>query len=256
MHVLALVCRKGGVGKSAIATNLAAGLAGTGRKVLLCDLDPQAASTVGLGIDYTAASPTLDDVFQGEAALTDALVRTRHGIDVAPSCPAMARTENALLQEPGRERILLGALAPLAGDYDWAIVDTPPSLATFTLNALVASDFLAIPAIPEFPSVEAVAHTLETIGLVVERGLNRNLRTLGVIANKHDSRTNTTAEVLRRIQGLGVPVFKTTIRKAVAVTNAYAFGESIFSFEPRHPVADEFRALTKEVLSYVEAGSE
>ncbi|MBD3174198.1 MAG: AAA family ATPase [Armatimonadia bacterium] len=250
VRALALVCRKGGVGKSAIATNLAAALSSRDHRVMLCDLDPQAASTVGLGVDYTAASPTLDEVFQGEASLADALVVTRHGVDVAPACPGMARTENALLQEPGRERILLKALVPLVDQYDWVIIDTPPSLATFTLNALVAADFLAIPAIPEFPSVEAVAHTLETIQLVVERELNPELRTLGVIANKHDTRTKTTAEVLRRIEALGVAVFETTIRKAVAVTNAYAFGEPVLSFDPKHPVADEFRSLTEEVLSH------
>lgn len=249
MPVLAVVCRKGGVGKTALAVNLAACLAERGESVLLCDLDPQAAATVHLGVDYTER-PTLDSVLRGESTLPEVLVDTEFGVTVAPAAPGMARTENALLSEPGRELRLRTALPSLGKRFTWVVCDTPPNLATLSLNALVAADFTIIPAVAEFPSVEAVAHTLATIRQATDLGLAPTLKVLGVALQRVDARTVVTAEVVDELRELGAPILDQTVRKAVAVTRAYRYRMPVTQFDPRSVVAEEFRQLTEEVVRH------
>ena len=245
MPVLAIANRKGGVGKSTLCVNLAAALAERGGRVLVCDLDPQAAATVHLGIDYTAG-PTLVDVFAGDLALSEVVLGTAHGVGVAPSSPFLVQAETQLLQVPGREKILAEQLDGVRADHDWVVLDTPPSLGVLTLNALAAAEFVLIVALPEFASVEAVGHTLETIA-VVRRRLNPQLRLLGVATNRVESRPKSVHEVCRRMEALGVPLLQTRVRKTVRLADAFGFQEPILAFDPRHPVSDDIRQLAEEV---------
>ncbi len=246
MPVVAVVSRKGGVGKTALAVNLAACLAERGERVLLVDLDPQAAATLHVGHDYLAG-PTLDDVLADGTPLPRILVETEFGITLAPAHPNMARTENVLLGEPGRELRLRSALAPVASEFGWIVADTGPNLGTLSLNALVAADFAILPALAEFPSVEASAHTLATIHKAAEVGLT-SLRVLGIALQRVDSRTAVTGEVAEELAAIGAPILEATVRKAVAVTKAYRYRQPVTVFEPRSTVADDYRRLTEEVV--------
>ena len=246
MPVLALVNRKGGVGKSTVCVNLAACLAERGERVLVCDLDPQAAATFHLGVDYTQ-QPSLLDVFQGDRSIAEVVLPTRHGVDLAPSSPFLVNAETQLLQVAGRERLFAEQLEAVSIDYGWILLDTPPSLGILTLSGLGAADVVLIVATPEFASVEAVGQTMETIA-VVRRRLNQKLRLLGVIANRVEARVRSVDEVCRRIQGLGVPLLASRVRKTVRLADAFGFQEPILTFDPRHPVCNDIRDLTEEVV--------
>lgn len=254
MSIVALANRKGGVGKSTLAVNLAACLVESGSRVLVCDLDPQAAATVHLGIDYSK-SGTLVDVLSGGAELAEVVVHTKFGIHVTPASPFLVGTETALIHEPGRETILRQALTPILAQYDWMLVDTPPSLGILTLNALTASEYVLIPAIAEFASVEAVAQTLETVR-VIQRRLNNGLHVLGVVANRVEARIRSVGEVCRRFEELGCPVLSSRVRKSVRLADAFGFQEPITTFDPHHPVCSDIRALAEEVRNLVAARSE
>jgi chromosome partitioning protein len=245
MPVLAVVNRKGGVGKSTLCVNLAAGLAERGERVLVCDLDPQAAATSHLGVDYTAQD-SLADVLQGDRSLDAVIVPTAHGVDLVPSSPFLINAETQLLQVPGREKLLSEQLAAMQTPYAWVLLDTPPSLGVLTLNALAAADLVLIVAIPEFASVEAVGHTMESIA-VVRRRLNDRLRLLGVVANRTEPRVKSVQEVCRRFEALGALVLASRVRKTVRLADAFGFQEPILTFDPRHPVCDDIRGLTEEV---------
>jgi len=246
MPVLALVNRKGGVGKSTVCVNLAACLAERGERVLVCDLDPQAAATFHLGVDYTQ-QPSLLDVLQGDRSIAQVVLPTRHGVDLAPSSPFLVNAETQLLQVAGCERLFAEQLEAASIDYGWILLDTPPSLGILTLSGLGAADVVLIVATPEFASVEAVGQTMETIA-VVRRRLNQKLRLLGVIANRVEARVRSVDEVCRRIQGLGVPLLASRVRKTVRLADAFGFQEPILTFDPRHPVCNDIRDLTEEVV--------
>jgi len=246
MPVLAVVNRKGGVGKSTICVNVAACLAEGGRRVLVCDLDPQAAATFHLGVDYTE-EPNLVDVLQGGLALGATIRTTPHGVDLAPSSPFLVNAEAQLLQVPGREKLLAEHLESLESRYAWVLLDTPPSLGVLTLNALAAADLVLIVAIPEFASIEAVGQTIETIAVVRQR-LNPKLRLLGAVANRVERRVRSVEEVCWRLEGLGVPLLSSRVRKTVRLADAFGFQQPILTFDPRHPASHDIRCLTEEVV--------
>jgi len=247
MPEIALVSRKGGVGKTTLAVNIAACLANQGGRVLLCDLDPQAAATSHLGVDYTNLR-TVGDLFEGAAEAKDVVVRSRFGVDLIPASPRLAVTEISLLQTPGGECLLREALQDIRSEYDWILVDTPPSLGKLTLNALVAAKWVLIPALAEWASVEPVAHTLEAVE-AVQRRLNGELRVAGIAMNRVNTRTRSAQLVRERLADLGVPVMTGTLRATVRISDALGCQEPILTHDPRHAVCADVLTLTQEVVS-------
>jgi chromosome partitioning protein len=246
MPVVAVANRKGGVGKSTLTVNLAACLAELGERVLVLDLDPQAAATYHLGVDYSGR-PTLAEVLTDGVQLEAVVVETAFGVDVAPGSPLLAASETRLVSEAGREFLLQEALGDASEWWSWVLIDTAPSLGVLTLNALTAAECILIPAVPQFACVEPVAMTLETVGSVRKR-LNKGLRVLGVVPNLVERNIRSVSEVLRRVEELGVPVLPTHVRKSVRLADALGFQQPMTAFDPRHPACGDLRELTKEVV--------
>jgi chromosome partitioning protein len=247
--VITVASRKGGVGKSTLTVNCAAALAELGGRVLLCDLDPQAASSLHLGVDYMAKD-TLAEVLLGEAPLEAVLTHTQSGVDVAPGSPMLAAAEARISQQVGREAVFREIIDPIRADYDWILVDTPPSLGVLSLNAIVAGDYVLIPALPEAASVEAVAQTLETVE-EASRRFRLQISVLGAVANRYQGRVRSHGEILERLEGLGIRVFRARVRQTVRLAEAFMWQEPMLARDPHHPASEDIRAVTREMVHYV-----
>lgn len=255
MNTIAIVSRKGGVGKSTVSANLAACLSAAGHRAALIDLDSQCAVTVGMGIDYTVG-PTMAHVLREEMDLPS-VMHEAHGVLVAPGSQRLAAVERMLQAEslPAAQYPLPRYIAQLAeaDAADWCIIDTPPSLGLLTLNALAAADFCIGIATAEYASVEAVLQTLEMSGQV-RQGLNPSLQLMGVVINEYHKMQVQDRQVVKRLKDK-VPLLQPYIRDTQRVSVAYGFRIPVALREPHHVVAIEFRRLTKEVIRSVEEGA-
>ena len=247
-HVISLLNHKGGVGKTTSAINIGAGLVELGHKVLLLDLDPQANLTVSLGI---ARQPvTIYESLRGEAELEP--VTVKDGLDVVTSSLDLSGAEMELVNEPGREFLLRGLFEPLQDEYDYIIIDCPPSLGLLTLNALTSSNYVYIPLQTEFLALQGVAKIKQVIDKVRFR-LNKKLHVGGVIATMYDSRKVLNRDVVATIQKyFGDRVFETMIRNNVALAEAPAQRLDIFAYSPKSNGAHDYLALCGEIVSRCE----
>ena len=247
-HVISLLNHKGGVGKTTSAINVGAGLVELGKKVLLVDLDPQANLTISLGIPRQAV--TIYEALRGESELES--YPYKDGMDVVTASLDLSGAEMELVNEPGREFILRGLFEPVQEEYDFIIIDCPPSLGLLTLNALTSSNAVYIPLQTEFLALQGVAKIKQVIDKVRFR-LNKKLHVGGVIATMYDGRKVLNRDVVSTIQKyFGDRVFETMIRSTVALAEAPAQRQDIFSYSPRSNGAKDYLALCKEVLQRVE----
>ena len=247
-HVISLLNHKGGVGKTTSAINVGAGLVELGKKVLLVDLDPQANLTISLGIPRQ--SVTIYEALRGESELES--YPYKDGMDVVTASLDLSGAEMELVNEPGREFILRGLFEPVQEEYDFIIIDCPPSLGLLTLNALTSSNAVYIPLQTEFLALQGVAKIKQVIDKVRFR-LNKKLHVGGVIATMYDGRKVLNRDVVSTIQKyFGDRVFETMIRSTVALAEAPAQRQDIFSYSPRSNGAKDYLALCKEVLQRVE----
>ena len=248
-NVISLLNHKGGVGKTTSAINVGAGLVELGKKVLLIDLDPQANLTVSLGI---ARQPvTIYESLRGESEL--APVTVKPDLDVVTSSLDLSGAEMELVNEPGREFLLRGLFEPVQDEYDFIIIDCPPSLGLLTLNALTSSDNVYIPLQTEFLALQGVAKIKQVIDKVRFR-LNRKLKIGGVIATMYDSRKVLNRDVVSTIQKhFGERVFETKIRSTVALAEAPAQRLDIFAYSPKSNGAKDYLALCREIVARVAA---
>ena len=245
-RIIAVVNQKGGVGKTTTTVNLTAALAALGKKVLLCDFDPQANATSGMGVDKNTASPNVYDVLINGADPKKAVVSTRYG-DVLPSNKALAGAGIEMIGIEGREKLLKSALDALAPGYDFILIDCPPSLELLTVNALCAAQTLLVPVQCEYYALEGLSDLLATVR-IVKRGLNPRLGLEGVLLTMFDSRTNLSLQVAQEVKRhFPGQVCATVIPRNVRLSEAPSHGKPISAYDPYSRGAEAYAALAEEV---------
>jgi chromosome partitioning protein len=247
--VYAIANQKGGVGKTTTAVNLAACVAEAGYRTLLIDVDPQANASVGLGLPKDS-DPSIYAVLAGDAALADAVRPTSiDQLSIVPSGPDLAGANVELPRLPGSETRLRDALRGALGEYDFVLLDCPPSLGPLTINALVAADRVIVPVQTEYFALEGLAGLLDTLDLI-RRELNPRLTVAGMLLTMHDGRTrlaqDVESEVRRHFPEL---VFDTVIPRNVRVSEAPSFGRPVIHHDPHCAGSDAYFELAKEVAS-------
>jgi chromosome partitioning protein len=267
MRKIAVMNQKGGVGKTTTSVNLAAGLALAGRRVCLVDLDPQAHSSLHLGLEIAGQTPTIYHAFAGEKTLAQVRRLVAPNLWLVPANIDLAAAEVELADTPGRELILRDTVEQLlaADAYDYLIMDCPPSLGVLTINALSAAEEVFIPLQPHFLALHGLSKLLETTALVTRR-LNRQLRVSGIVLCMHESNTRLAADVAADLQEfLGASdaeapwskarIFDCKIRRNIKLAEAPSHGKSIFEYAPKCPGAADYLGLVYEVLGMEQAAA-
>jgi chromosome partitioning protein len=250
-RIIAMCNQKGGVGKTTSTINLGAALAEQGRRVLLVDLDPQGALSVGLGVNPLQLDRTVYNLLMEQhVTVDDVMLKTNvAGMDLLPSNIDLSAAEVQLVNEVAREQTLLRVLQPVLDDYDVILMDCQPSLGLLTVNALTAAHSVIIPLECEFFALRGVALLIQTIEKIQER-LNPQLEVEGILATMYDARTLHGREVLARVvEAFGDRVFHTVINRTVRFPETTVAGEPITSYASSSSGATAYRDLAKEVLA-------
>lgn len=244
---IAIVNQKGGVGKTTSCVNLVASLVSKGKRVLLCDFDPQANATSGLGVDKTTATPGIYEVLINDAPCSKAVVKTPHG-DVLPANKALAGATVEMIGMERREYLLRDALAGVKDQYDFVFIDCPPSLELLTLNALCAADTVLVPVQCEYYALEGLSDLLSTVR-IVKRSLNTALELEGVILTMFDGRTNLSLQVAEEVKRhFPGKVYATVIPRNVRLSEAPSHGKPVMAYDPWSRGTEAYASLADEVI--------
>ncbi|MFV9505977.1 MAG: ParA family protein [Oscillochloridaceae bacterium umkhey_bin13] len=244
-RIVAIILQKGGTAKSVTTANLGMALAERGQRVLLIDLDPQASLTESLGVKPTDLHRSLHEVLIGEAALREVALPIGP-LTLIPSVIDLASAELLMSAEVGRDQILTEALAPVLDQFDWILIDCPPSLSLLTLNALTAADEYLVPCETQFLALRGLDHLTKTIERI-RRRTNPRLGLLGVLPTKYNPRTTLDNEVLAELRARYPGKVFEPIKFSVRFSESTVAGKALLEYDPKHPGAQSYRDLAEVV---------
>lgn len=250
-RVIALTNQKGGVGKSTTAINMSACLAEMGENIVLIDVDPQANTTSGLGVNKYKVDKSIYDAIIGKANIKELVLNTRvEGLSLIPSNIHLAGAEIELVNMMMREHRLRKVIEPIRNNYDFIIIDCPPALGILTINALVAADEVIVPIQCEYYALEGLGQLIKTIELV-KNNLNNNLEISGFVMTMYDSRTKLASQVVEEVKRyFGEKVYKTIIPRNVRVSEAPSYGLPVIFYDPNCKGSLAYKNFTKEVINH------
>ena len=248
-RIIAIANQKGGVGKTTTAINLSACLAEAKQRVLVIDIDPQGNTTSGLGIDKEEKENTIYEVMLGEISIKQAICKEAFDcLDVIPSNVNLAGAEIDLIDIEDREYILKKSIAQIRKNYDYIILDCPPSLSMLTVNAMTAADTVLVPIQCEYYALEGLSQLIHTVNLVRER-LNPTLDIEGIVFTMYDARTNLSMQVVENVKDhLNQKVYKTMIPRNIRLAEAPSYGMPINLYDAKSAGAESYMALADEVI--------
>ena len=251
-RIIAIANQKGGVGKTTTSINLASALAEKGKKVLVIDTDPQGNTTSGFGIDKNEIDNTIYELMIGECSIDEVITRNVvkgiDGVDIIPSNVNLAAVEIELIDSDNKEYILREAISGIRDNYDFIIIDCPPSLSMLTVNAMTTANTVLVPIQCEYYALEGLSQLVHTVNLVKDR-LNPELDMEGVVFTMFDSRTNLSLQVVENVkEHIQENVYKTIIPRNIRLAEAPSYGLPINVYEPKSAGAEAYRLLANEVI--------
>lgn len=252
-YIIAVANQKGGVGKTTTAINLAASLAASKRRVLLIDLDPQGNATMGAGVDKYALSHSIVELLLNETTLDQVLQKNDVAqFHILPANGDLTVASVALLDHPEKEQRLKNIISPIAHDYDYIVIDCPPTLNMLTLNALTAATDVLIPMQCEYFSLEGLTSLIETIEQI-QSSINPTLNLHGIVRTMYDSRNRLTGDINKQLQEhFGDTLYRTVIPRNVRLAEAPSFGQPILQYDRQSTGAASYMALAGEMIRRLE----
>lgn len=249
-RIIAIANQKGGVGKTTTAINLSACLAEKGKKVLAVDMDPQGNMTSGLGLDKNSVENTIYDLIIGEAEIEQVIEKEiLENLDIIPTSIDLSGAEIELIDEENKEYIVRNAVSKVKDDYDYIIIDCPPSLSMLTINAMTTADSVLVPIQCEYYALEGLSQLIHTVELVRDR-LNENLRIEGVVFTMYDARTNLSLQVVENVKdNLQQNIYKTIIPRNIRLAEAPSYGMPINHYDSKSAGSESYRRLADEVIA-------
>ena len=247
--IISVANQKGGVGKTTTTINLAAALGESGKKILVIDMDPQGNTTSGVGVEKNEVENTVYELILGECSIKECVIKdVLDNVSLIPANVNFAAAEVELIGIEKQEYILKNELDWIKDQYDFILIDCPPSLSTLTVNALTASDSVLVPIQCEYYALEGLSQLIHTINLIKER-LNNKIVIEGVVFTMYDSRTNLSAQVVDNVKAnFAYNVFDTVIPRNTRLAEAPSFGMPILTYDPKATGSEAYRSLAKEVI--------
>lgn len=248
-RIIAITNQKGGVGKTTTAINLSAALAERRKKVLLIDIDPQGNATSGLGVDKNSLENSIYDLLIGECSLKECTLDTSvKRLKIIPSNIDLSGAEIEIVEMKDKEFLLKKRTDKIRNNYDYIIIDCPPSLSMLTINAMTAADSILVPIQCEYYALEGLSQLIQTTDLIRER-LNSSLYIDGIVFTMFDARTNLSNQVVETVKtNLKQNIYKTTIPRNVRLAEAPSYGQPVTTYDTRSSGAQAYRSLAKEVI--------